>query len=342
MDEAYLKFSGEADVTKTYVKLLSKEHLLDDVIAEIELLVRGTVKPADTIRRSKVGSYFSSAIQQIGNYVDKHNVALSNELKTNISRLAYKADKILRENIVLQSIPPLDVIPFKNVPIRHSYSTFGRREQRWGYGLHMKRFNEEGDSITLADMPPRYTQSVHNHTLSEYCLILDSTTEGIYFPGGKREKIYSTQKHEMLHFSATTPHTLRNPSKIHTRNITFKHSLGLIDWKPITALNVVKIVRARLVRGRLKKINANQTIKKFYVNDKYYKYILEIIKLNKETTYTTQHQYDQFIFVINGKFKIFHENIEKECKKNDFIVIDKNTSYKIITSTTCRLYTVHY
>lgn len=342
MEEAYIKFSGKADVTKTCVKLLSDESLLDEILAEIELLIRGDVKPADTIRRSKVGSYFSSIIQQMGNYIDKHNIDINNELKTNISRLSYKADKVLRENIVLQSIPPLDVIPFKNVPVRHSYSTFGGREQRWGYGLHMKPFNEQGDSITVADMPAHYTQSIHNHTLSEYCLILDSTTEGIYYPGGKREKIYSTKKHEMLHFSATTPHTLANPSKIHTRNITFKHSLGLIDWKPISALNLVKIVRARLIRGRITKINANQTIKKFYVNDKYYKYILEIIKLKRETTYITQHPFDQFIFVINGKFKILHENIQKECKKNDFIVIDKNTNYKIVTATTCRLYTVHY
>lgn len=342
MDEAYIKFSGESDIRKIYVKLLSNEYLLDEILAEIEHLIRGHVKPADTIRRSKVGSYFSSVIQQMGNYIDGHNVAVNHELKTNISRLAWKADKVLRENIVLQSIPPLDVITFKNVPIRHSYSTFGRREQRWGYGLHMKPFNEQGDSITVADMPQRYTQSIHNHTLSEYCLILDSTTEGIYFPGGKREKIYSTKKHEMLHFSATTPHTLRNPSKIHTRNITFKHSLGLIDWKPISALNLVKIVRARLIRGRIKKINANQTIKNFYVNDKYYKYILEVIKLKKGTTYIAQHQFDQFIYVINGKFKILHEKIQKNCKKNDFIVIDKNTNYKIITTTTCRLYTVHY
>ena len=340
MTEVYIKFNRKSDILKTIDELSQKEALLDEVLKEIEIQKRGEVTPRDTLRRSKIGSYFISVTQQIGNYIYKHDIRISNTYKERLKNFSYKADKILRENIVLQSKPPLDVIKFKAVPVRHSYSTFGGREQRWGYGLHMKPFNEQGHSITLANMPPHYTQSIHNHTLSEYCLILDSKTEGIYYPGGKREKIYSTRKHELLHFSATTPHTLRNPSNKYSRNITFKQSQGLVDWRPISSLNVVKIIRARLIRGSISKINNDQTIKKFPIHDKYYNYALEIIKLGKDTTYSTKHSNDQFIFVINGKFVISHKNIKKECRKNDFIVIDRDTEYKIETSTTCRLYSV--
>lgn len=340
MNEAYITFKDRHELINECGKLIKKEHLLDAALDEIEKLTRGKVNPNDTIRRSQIGSYFSSITQQIGNYIDKNEISISPKLARNIARVAQKAERVLRENIVLQTLPPLDVIKFKNVPVRHSYSIFGGREQRWGYGLHKLPFNEDGDSVTVADMPSHYTQSIHNHTLSEYCLILDGKTEGIYYPGGKKEKIYSTKKYEILHFSATTPHTLRNPSRTHTRNITFKQSVALTDWKPNSNLNNVKIIRARLKKGSLNKIKENQTVKSFTIFDKYYDYTLEIITLGKGTTYSASHQYDQFIFVINGNFLIKHKDIIKECKRNDFVVIDKNTEYTVEPKTNCRLYTI--
>lgn len=276
----------------------------------------------------------------MNNFVDSNTIYLTRTTKNDLERLSQKAEKVLRENILLQTVPPLDVIPFEHVPQRFSYSIYGGREQRWGYALHMFPFNEEGHSVTVADMPPHYTQSIHNHTLSEYCLILDSHTEGIFYPGGIKEKIVSTKKSEMLHFSATTPHTLKNPDDNPTRNITFKQATGLIDWRPASHLNKVKIIRARLIRGKVTRVNEDQTVKRFRVTDRFYDYTLEIIKLEKGATSTYVHDYDQFIFVINGKMQISHKNIVKECKKNDFIVIDKNTPYTIETSTLCRLYTV--
>lgn len=340
MTERFRKFKDKADILKACNELLRNEKLLDGILAEIESLKRGKVLPEDTIRRSQIGSYFSSTIQQIANFIDKKAIRLTEQRKTNMARVSYKAEKVLRENIILQSVPPLDVIKFEHVPIRHSYSSKGKREQRWGYGLHMKPFNEEGHSVTVANMPPNYTQSLHNHTLSEYCLILDGRTEGIFFPGGKKERIYSTNKSQMLHFSATTPHTLRNPTKKYTRNITFKQSVGLTDWRPASSLNTVKTVRARLIKGSTSRINETQTHTVFRVKDRYYDYTLEVIKLEKNTTYTHKHPYNQFIFVITGKLTITHDTISKNCQKNDFIVIDKDTEYTIKTNTACRLYTI--
>lgn len=340
MKDTFIKFKNNSEIVQVTNELLSTENTLDSILEEISKLKRGKVNSEDTLRRSSTGSYVSSQIQQINNGIYKHDLKISTKSKTDLKRLAYKADKILRENIVLQSTPPLDVIRFKNVPQRYSYSTHGRREQRWGYGLHKKPFNEDGDSVTLAIMPPLYTQSLHNHTVSEYCLSLDSRTEGIFFPEGKREKIYTTKKSQIIHFSATTPHTLKNPLNQYSRNITYKQSAALVDWRPASKLNKVKIIRARLKRGTVSRINKTQTIKAFVVKDVYYDYTLEVIKLDKGAVYENVHTYDQYIFVINGRLRISHDDIQKECKKNDFIVIDKNTSYTIKTETATRLYTI--
>ena len=342
MSDEYRQFGSKEDILQVCDELEKKEHLLDKYLEEIVLLKRGKVKPKETLRRAKLASYFTSTIQQINNYVDKETIYLTRKTKDTLSRMVQKADKVLRENIVLQTIPPLDVIHFEHVPIRHSYSFYGGRERRWGYAFHMNPFNEEGNSVTLAEMPPRYTQSIHNHTVSEYCHILDSRTEGIYYPGGIREKIVSTHRHEILHFSATTPHTLRNPSDEPTRNITFKQARALTDWRPASNLNEVKTVRARLIRGKVSRMNETQTVKKFRVLDRFYDYTLEVMRFEKGSVYSNEHPFDRFIFVTTGRLKIQTRNIVKKAKRNDFIVIDKNTPYTITTSTLCRLYTVKY
>lgn len=340
MNDTFRKFKNKSEILHTINELLNQEYNLDKALQEIATSKRGKVTPKETIRRASFGSYFSSTIQQINNYVDKRNLKITKQCQTDLKRLAFKADKVLRENIVLQSQSPLDVIPFENVPVRYSYSSYGKREQRWGYGLHKMPFNEDGNSVTVANMPPLYTQSLHNHKLSEYCLILDSRTEGIYFPGGKREKIYTTSKSQILHFSATTPHTLRNPLKRYSRNITFKQAAALTDWRPISKLNKVKIIRARLAKGSVSRITAGQTHKIFTIQDRFYNYKIEIIRLDKNSVYENIHDYDQYIFVMNGRLTISHEDIKKECKKNDFIVIDKNTKYTIKTKTFSRIYTI--
>lgn len=340
MNDNTIKIKKTSDIGKICNELLKSEYQLDNFLAEIEKLKRGKVEKEDTLRRSALGSYVSATVQQLENYVLKNDIHLSKKRKSFLKRLAFKSDKVLRENIVMQSVPPLDVINFKNVPIRYSYSSFGRREQRWGYGLHLKPFNEEGDSITIANMPKSYTQSIHNHKVSEYCLSVDSKTEGIYFPGGKREKIYTTKKSQILHFSATTPHTLRNPLNKSSRNITFKHSSALTDWRPISKLNGIKTIRARILKGDIYKINDFETHKEFKIKDSYYNYKIEIIRLKKGALYKNKHPFDQFIFIMNGRLTVSHKSILKSCKKNDFIVIDKNTEYVINTNTFCRLYTV--
>ena len=49
---------------------------------------------------------------------------------------------------------------------------------------------------------------------------------------------------------------------------------------------------------------------------------------------------DKYFFVIEEEFLISSGNIKKHCSKNDYIVIDKNTNFKIETKTKSRLHTV--
>lgn len=215
---------------------------------------------------------------------------------------------------------------------------FGGRERRWGYGLHKKPFNELGKSFTVAQMPPRYVQTIHNHILSEHCLIIGSQTEGIYYPGKKREKIYSTKKSEVFRFSPTTPHTLRNASDRTVVNMTFKDPKALFDWKPASNLHPQKIVRARIIKGELVVVDPHITKKIYAIRDQFYNYKILITKLEAGKIISDRKPKDHFIFVISGKLEISHKHIKKECSKHDFIVVDRGTSYAIKAKTTCRIY----
>lgn len=336
----YKQYKDTSEILAACEKIIILEPELDGILSEIATLRRGCVKSYETIRRSKVGSFVSEELQQIHNYLEKNNLSLPKKTKEKVSLIREKAEKVLRENILLQTKPPLDVVRFSDVPIRYVYSSFGGREQRWGYGFHTEPFNGSGKSITVAQMPPRYVQTIHNHTLSEHCLIIGSQTEGLYYPGKKREKIYSTKKSEVFRFSPTTPHTLRNASDRPVVNITFKDPKALFDWKPASDLHPKKIVRARIIKGELTIIDPQITKKAYTIHDQFYNYTIVITKLEAGKVISEIKSKDHFIFVISGKLEISHDKIIKKCSKYDFVVIDRDTAYTIKAKATCRIYEI--
>lgn len=331
----------EDDIAKAHRQILSLEHDLDQILSTITNSKRGEVTPKETKKRSALAAYVSGTVQLVNNFVDQHKILLKKHIKEDLKRIGYKADKALRENIVLQTKSPIDIIPFAHVPRRHSYSIFGRRELRWGYGMHHKPFTEDGFSVTIASMPPNYMQSIHNHTLSEYCLILDTRTEGVYYPGKKKQKNMIAKKNQILHFSATTPHTLNNPINKPSRNMTFKKPIGLLDWRPRSNLNKVKIVRTRKLKGSAYKTEGNLSRKTFHIEDRFYDYDLFIDKIQKGKAVTKKHKKDKYYFVISGNIEISHKEKTLTCKKNDYIVIDKNTDYSLQAKTKSSLYSVN-
>ena len=339
-DYTNLNFKDEVELFAECEKLISESDVLDPILKEIQYLIRGEVRPEDTLNRSRIGSYFTSKIQQIFNYVHDHEIVLKEDIKNKLNEIIGKADAILRENIVLQSKPPLDVIKFKNVPIRYCHSLQGGKEQRWGYGLHKLPTTELGFSLCLADMPPEYIQSYHNHTISEYCLALDSKVTGNMNPGENRTK-NNVNRNEMIYFSPTTPHTLHNSTKLSSRNITVKNPIGLTDWRPIHNLNHVESTNSEVIKGELSPFNGSGTKLSFSIKDEFYDYGLEILELKEDSVIEDTYPYDKYFYVIEGSLQISSGEIKKQCTKSDFIVVDENTPIKIETKTKTRLYTLN-
>jgi mannose-6-phosphate isomerase-like protein (cupin superfamily) len=339
-DYTDLNFKDESELLDECEKLISGSDVLDPILQEIKTLKRGEVSPESTLKRSKTASYFTSEIQQIFNYIYRHETVVKEDIITKLDDIVSRADAVLRENIVLQSKPPLDVIKFKNVPVRYSHSTFGHKERRWGYGLHKLPTTELGYSICLADMPPRYIQSYHNHTISEYTLALDKKIIGIANPG-KNEKKHIVNTNEIVHFSATTPHTLYNPANSLSRNISVKTPTGLLDWRPLNNLNPMKRNRTEILKGKLSRLGIKGGTKlSFSIKDRYYDYVLEILELKEDSVMEDVYDKDKYFLVIEGDFLVSSNGIKKQCSKNDYIVIDKNTDFNIKTKTKSRLYTI--
>lgn len=337
-DYTSLKLRDKSELLSKCEKLISKAYVLNPILREIKNLKRGEVNPKSTLKRSKISSYFTSEIQQIFNYIYNYKIVIDKKIIIKLNKIINKADAVLRENIVLQSKPPLDVIKFKNVPLRYSHSTFGGREQRWGYGLHKLPTTDLGYSICVADMPPKYTQSHHNHNISEYTLALDKKLVAITNLGKNRSIAH---KNEILHFSATTPHTLFNPANSPSRNITLKHPVGLIDWRPVYNLNPIKNTHSEVLKGKLLQLDKKGETKiSFSIRDKYYDYKLELLQLKKDLVIENIYKEDAYILVVDGELLISSGDIKKNCSKNDYIVIDKNTNFKIETKTPVRLYSI--
>jgi len=339
-DYTNLNFKGKTELLNECKKLISESNLLDPILKEEKGLKREKVSHEDTKRRSETGSYFTSEIQQIFNYIYVHKMDINEEIIKKLSEMISKADMVLRENIVLQSKPPLDVIKFKHVPVRYSYSSFGGKEQRWGYGLHKLPTTEMGYSICVTIMPPKYTQSYHNHTISEYTLALDKKVISITGKG-KNEKKIIVNPNEMLHFSATTPHTLHNPADLSSRNITVKLPVGLLDWRPIYNLNPIKSIHSEILNGKLSPLDNDRGNKiSFFIQDTFYNYELELLELKEGSVIEGSYDRDKYFFIVEGELLISSGDIKKHCSKNDYIVLDKETHFNMKAKTRSRIYIV--
>ena len=333
-----LKFKGKRDLLNKYNKLVENSHVMESTLREIKRLKRGKVTPRETKRRSRIGSYFSSEAQQILYYIQQHHLNISEDIPKELMTIISKAEAILRENIVLQTKPPLDVIKFKNVPKRYAHNPTGKKERRSGYGMHKLPTTEQGYSICIAFMPPKHKQMFHNHKVSEYTLALDRKTIGLSDQNGSIKQV-TAHKNEILYFSATTPHTLYNPTNFTTRNITVKSPSGIMDWRPVYDLNPVKERFSNIIKGKVSPTKFGAKLS-FSVSDKFYNYRLEILELKKGSVIEDVYSTDRYFYVVDGNLTVSSGDIKKCCNKNDYIVIDKNTAFMIKANAKCRLHTV--
>jgi len=198
---------------------------------------------------------------------------------------------------------------------------------------------QQGYSISMAFMPPKYMQVFHYHPISEYTLPLDRKTIGLAKLNGKNTKIVAN-KNEILHFCKYTIHSLYNTSFSVSRNITTKSPAGVMNWTPALNSEPIKATHCMVIGNKLSKIK-NGTKIIIPIQDAHYNYNLEILQLNKKVLMEDVYEKDKYFFVIDGNLELSSKGIKKQAGKNDYIVIDKNSNFKIKTKTRTSLYTVN-
>jgi glyoxylate utilization-related uncharacterized protein len=110
-------------------------------------------------------------------------------------------------------------------------------------------------------------------------------------------------------------------------NLTFKHPLGLLDWRPASDLHKVGHARGRIIKGELHIVDKQITTKTYRVHDQFYHYRIVVTKLAKGAKLTKIFDEDHFVFVINGSLDVASGDVRKNCRKKGFIVIDKGTEF---------------
>jgi mannose-6-phosphate isomerase-like protein (cupin superfamily) len=144
-------------------------------------------------------------------------------------------------------------------------------------------------------------------------------------------------KKEMLYFSSYLIHTLFNPSNTISRNITLKSPKGILDWKPAYKQQKNNKGKAEIIEGKTVHSKTGKT-KNFIIKKKHYNYVIELIQLNKNKCIEETAIKDEYFFVVEGSLQAKSEETKKYAKKNDFIVIDKNTNFNLNTTKGCLLY----
>jgi hypothetical protein len=185
----YVKVKSEKDAIRKAEKVIARSHMLEPVLKEIKKLKRGCVKAHETKKRSALARNFSVEVQSILNYINEHKIKVNEELLGKLWETREKAEAVLRENIVLHTKPPLDVVKIQEIPVRYLTGPNNKREQRMGLALHKKPFDELGYALSVAFMPPKYQQLFHSHTVPECTLMLDKKCIGIYKNGLKEKKL---------------------------------------------------------------------------------------------------------------------------------------------------------
>ena len=94
MNDTFRKFKNRADILNTIKELLKQEYNLDQALSEIAISKRGEVAPESTKKRSSFGSYFSSTIQQMNNFVDRVGCACAGPATLHMMTLLMKVLRV--------------------------------------------------------------------------------------------------------------------------------------------------------------------------------------------------------------------------------------------------------
>jgi hypothetical protein len=321
-------------------KIINNSGILDDIFESIKRLKRGFVNPEETKERAKIARFFSENGQAILSFLKLNRIKVKQEIIERLIELRNKAEAILRENPVLQTKAPIDVIKDSDMPVRYAINHLGKKELRKGFGLHKLPTTEQGISVCIAYMPPKHIQMYHNHTIAEHTLILDNAVAGIYKIKKRKIKLIAPSK-SILHFSAFTVHTIYNKNNRVSRNITMKIPRGILDWKPFYLSEATRKGKGDVITKETKSFsNKNIELKEFRIKNNLYDYNIQLTYIKPNFAYQTLDKEDKYYFVVEGNLNIIESSVKKNAGKNDVIVIDKDTECKLTTRKGCLLYSI--
>ena len=81
-------------------------------------------------------------------------------------------------------------------------------------------------------------------------------------------------------------------------------------------------------------------VKTFHIRNYIYKYDIEIMTIKPQGEHETVAMKDKYFFVVEGELEIIGNSLTKKALRDDIIVVDKNTNYKLRTQRGCILYSV--
>lgn len=306
--------------------VLEDSPLLNRIEGEQKTLVKGSVTSSEVQYRFGVASLFSEVCQYLTLLFARQRLDNTN-LLDELNKVRSQAERILRENPVLQADSPLYVVHSHQMPPRYSLNYDGERELRKGFGLHRGTRNDEGSSVVIAFMPPYYQQIFHRHSVYEYTLIVDSPSRGIYVDGSLRE--LEASQSDILCFGPHTTHTIANPNLNISRNLTVKYPLGMSTWIPIFSLDDNGKGSGKILGSKLVEKSAEGFTRRFIVKDQLHNYSIEIRSLHPNVLLVEKPDLDKYVFVLSGRAILSDGSHVETAAENELIVIDAHTEFKL-------------
>ncbi|MAG91409.1 hypothetical protein CMO83_01920 [Candidatus Woesearchaeota archaeon] len=328
------------NIIKYFETLYEEKWILDKLKKDVLSLKRGHVKKKDNFQRAKIARHFTENSQLLIYALLKYNKDKKyDNIINKLLKIKNSGELVLRENPILMTKPPVDVLKWEDMPVRYALNIDGRKELRKGFGLHTNPFNEAGLSITIAFTPANYAQLFHHHSVSEFSFNLDVGIIGFY-RNNTTEKHFKINKEEVAYYKADTIHKLVNRSNIINRNISVKSDQAILKWKPYYLNNSVIKGYGKSIKHYATKKYKNYLIKIYKVKDKFYNYVINILKINPDKSVNLINKSALYMYVIDGKLKVYSNGKNFWCGKNDLIVVDPGIRFTIKSITKSRIYYV--
>ena len=341
-DELYKKKDIKTfeDITTFLGRLDKEKWVIDKLVEEIKGLRRGEVKKKDTHRRARIARHFTENCQLMVSELLKYDRSKKiDSTRNKLLKIQSVGEQILRENPIMQTKPPIDVLKWDSLPNRYVINAGGVRELRKMWGLHTKPLCEMGTSVTIAFMPRNHVQMFHYHPQSERSLNLGAEIQGEYKDKGLK-KTFKIKNEEIAYFKPETIHRLENPNSFINKNISAKSNESVLTWTTDYYDEEIRPGYGRPTKAHETKKHGKHSVKTYDVKDKHYNYQLEILKLKNGAQVDLLDESARYMYVVDGELKVTAGDKTLRCRENDIIVVDPEIPFTLTSYSESRIYRV--